>query len=77
MGECSLDNIKMIEKVELAFIYGLMEEHIMEIGKEVNKTVLDFILFQTLKIQMILRSKKEHGKMVNVKNGVKTSQKRK
>jgi hypothetical protein len=43
MEECLLDNIKMIEKVELEFIFGPMEELIMEIGKEENKTVLDFI----------------------------------
>jgi hypothetical protein len=77
MVECLLDNIKMIEKVALEFTYGLMEEHIMEIGKEENKTVLDFILFQTRKILMILKSKKEHGKMVNVKNGVRISLKKK
>jgi MoxR-like ATPase len=53
MEECLLDNIKMIEKVVLAFIYGLMEELIMEIGKEESKTVLDFILFQTQKIQTV------------------------
>jgi hypothetical protein len=53
MEECLLDSIKMIEKVVLAFIYGLMEELIMEIGKEESKTVLDFILFQIQKIQTV------------------------
>ena len=53
MEECLLDSIKMIEKVVLAFIYGLMEELIMVIGKEESKTVLDFILFQIQKIQTV------------------------
>lgn len=64
----------MIEKVELAFIYGLMEEPIMETGKEESKMVLGSTLSQIHKIQMILRSKKVLGKTGNVKNGVKKSQ---
>ena len=71
MEECSLDNIKMIEKVELAFISGLMEEPITEIGKQESKTALDSILSLTLKIQMILKLKKALGKMENDKNGEK------
>jgi hypothetical protein len=43
----------MIEKVELEFISGLMEEPITEIGKQESKTALDSILSLTLKIQMI------------------------
>ena len=63
----------MIEKVELAFISGLMEELIMETGKEESKMALDSTLYQIHKTQMILRSKKVLGKMGNVKNGVKKS----
>jgi|LakMenEpi03Aug12_release.lakeMendotaPanAssembly.Ray.scaffolds.fasta_scaffold6798596_1 hypothetical protein len=61
----------MIEKVELAFISGLMEEPITEIGKQESKTALDSILSLTLKIQMILKLKKALGKMENDKNGEK------
>ena len=43
----------MIEKVELAFISGLMEEPITEIGKEESKMVLDSTSYQIPKIQMI------------------------
>jgi hypothetical protein len=64
----------MIEKVELVFISGLMEEPITETGKEESKMVLGSTLSQIHKIQMILRSKKVHGKTGNVKNGVKKSQ---
>jgi hypothetical protein len=62
----------MIEKVELVFISGLMEEPITEIGKEESKMGLDSTLYQISKIQMILRLKKVLGKTVNVRNGVKT-----
>jgi len=61
----------MIEKVDLAFISGLMEEPITEIGKQESKTALDSILSLTLKIQMILKLKKALGKMENDKNGEK------
>ena len=61
----------MIEKVELVFISGLMEELITEIGKEESKMGLDSTLYQTSKIQMILRLKKVRGKTGNVRNGVK------
>jgi len=61
----------MIEKVELVFISGLMEEPITEIGKQESKTALDSILSLTLKIQMILKLKKALGKMENDKNGEK------
>jgi hypothetical protein len=61
----------MIEKVELEFISGLMEEPITEIGKQESKTALDSILSLTLKIQMILKLKKALGKMENDKNGEK------
>jgi hypothetical protein len=64
----------MIEKVELVFISGLMEEPITETGKEESKMVLGSTLSQIHKIQMILRSKKVLGKTENVKNGVKKSQ---
>jgi hypothetical protein len=64
----------MIEKVELVFISGLMEEPITETGKEESKMVLGSTLSQIHKIQMILRSKKVLGKTGNVKNGVKKSQ---
>jgi hypothetical protein len=64
----------MIEKVELVFISGLMEELITETGKEESKMALDSTLYQIHKTQMILRSKKVLGKTGNVKNGVKKSQ---
>ena len=49
MEECLLDSIKMIGRVELAFIYGLMEEPTMENGRAENKTALAFILCLTLR----------------------------
>jgi hypothetical protein len=64
----------MIEKVELVFISGLMEELITETGKEESKMALDSTLSQIHKTLMILRSKKVLGKTGNVKNGVKKSQ---
>ena len=39
MEECSLANTLMIARVDLVFIFGLMEELIMESGFKENNTV--------------------------------------
>jgi len=52
MEECSSEIMKMIERVEWEFIFGLMEELIMENGTKESNTVKDTISHQIKKVLM-------------------------
>ena len=63
-GENMLDIIKMIKKKDIAFLLGLMEENMMEIGKMEDKMVKDNFIILKLK-----NGKKEFGKKEKELNG--------
>jgi len=52
MEECSSEIMKMIERAEWEYIFGLMEELIMENGIKENNTDKDTISHQIKKVLM-------------------------
>ena len=72
MVECFKENIKMTEKMVEVFIFGQMEELIMENGKMESNMDLVSTLFLILRLR-ILKSKRVNGLMEKDKNGEKIS----
>ena len=68
-AECSSVSMWMTERVALAFIYGLMVEHIMASGYKVSNTAKVSTLYQTLRTHSIWKSRRADGSTASVRSG--------
>lgn len=63
MVDYTMEITKKIKNMDLAFIYGLMAEHMLGIGSKVNNMMNVFMFCQTV------RSGRESGKTVKRRSG--------